>query len=360
MNDEINKWQLGDPVTTGQSNSFGGILGLSSNHYGMHGVNNYTRKSDNVNHNSGPISSSTIASNVLLSSRNRVPSNRNDDNLRSPSGIENEDDYTKRNNTYHHTPYQNDQNQENRNQHKYTIHTPIAAVSPDSVEDLYMDSRQLPSEYLLGSTEEYNTSHNINVNQIEKYPVRTFGEEERKQHSSTSLLMHNNKSNVVNVYNNPLIENQKNIVTSSIINSKTSKLSNKDIYLRGINNLGLNETSFGNLTDLGLDLSLGELDRVAFGNRYDSVGGVDNYNQKSITSNYRNRGQKSSGGDIGYDTLNMGGIDLESLDYYKTTTDMTKKENSKLNTKTSNTHATSTNKTSLNKVSTIGNKKSMQ
>ena len=125
------------------------------------------------------------------------------------------------------------------------------------------------------------------------------------------------------------------------------KESGRDIYLRGIQNLGLGD-SFGTLEGLGLDLSI-EAMRESFSNNDisnnnsygngNSKGG--NYSNIPVNTKHSNEikrtgrndnsqhniygtvkrggvGSGSSSGTIGQRERGRGGIDLESLEYYNT------------------------------------------
>ena len=164
-----------------------------------------------------------------------------------------------------------------------------------------------------------------------------------KSHTGSSR---NNFENTGEAVNNLLFSKSKNSESGYVYGKEKGngqegeKESGRDIYLRGMQNLGLGD-SFGTLEGLGLDLSVGAVRDNSFSSSSNINNNNYNYNN-SYNNSYNNNNRR--GGDYTvtstntkYDDSNNyssgarrvgtgsgskrgsgSGIDLESLEYYNT------------------------------------------
>ena len=164
-----------------------------------------------------------------------------------------------------------------------------------------------------------------------------------KSHTGSSR---NNFENTGEAVNNLLFSKSKNSESGYVYGKEKGngqegeKESGRDIYLRGMQNLGLGD-SFGTLEGLGLDLSVGAVRDNSFSSSSNINNNNYNYNN-SYNNSYNNNNRR--GGDYAvtstntkYDDSNNyssgarrvgtgsgskrgsgSGIDLESLEYYNT------------------------------------------
>ena len=164
-----------------------------------------------------------------------------------------------------------------------------------------------------------------------------------KSHTGSSR---NNFENTGEAVNNLLFSKSKNSESGYVYGKEKGngqegeKESGRDIYLRGMQNLGLGD-SFGTLEGLGLDLSVGAVrdnsfssssninnNNYNYNNSYNNSynnnnrrGGdytVTSTNTKYDDSNNYNSGARRVGTGSGSKRGSGSGIDLESLEYYNT------------------------------------------
>ena len=160
-----------------------------------------------------------------------------------------------------------------------------------------------------------------------------------KSHTGSSR---NNFENTGEAVNNLLFSKSKNSETGYVYGKEKGngqegeKESGRDIYLRGMQNLGLGD-SFGTLEGLGLDLSVGAVRDNSFSsssninnNNYNYNNSYNNNNRRGVDyavtstntkyddSNNYSSGARRVGTGSGSKRGSGSGIDLESLEYYNT------------------------------------------
>jgi hypothetical protein len=120
-------------------------------------------------------------------------------------------------------------------------------------------------------------------------------------------------------------------VATYLDDTRDGSVTRQDVYLRGMRNLGLGD-SFGDLEDLGLDLTVGEATGTGGKENNEPTGDVDSVTAGGKKgSGYHGRAAAAGVGawpdkGLGSYATSAGrprarltsGIDLESLDYYKT------------------------------------------
>ena len=162
-----------------------------------------------------------------------------------------------------------------------------------------------------------------------------------KSHTGSSR---NNFENTGEAVNNLLFSKSKNSESGYVYGKEKGngqegeKESGRDIYLRGMQNLGLGD-SFGTLEGLGLDLSVGAVRDNSFSssssnninnNNYNYNNSYNNNNRRGVDyavtstntkyddSNNYSSGARRVGTGSGSKRGSGSGIDLESLEYYNT------------------------------------------